>query len=404
MSRAARSTTTAWAFSLLSLVLLGAAAFGAGCATTSKEVAFEAPSEAGAALFADAASGADAGNDGAGQIPLLCAASGCPANRVTCPESLYPCQVDLSTDNENCGSCGHACPFGTQAGAQFTCVGGECVVACKDIGGVKVLDCNGYSGDGCEVATNVCDQAHCGSCAACPSGTDCVYGKQGPRCGCESGLFQCGTGCDAACTTEETDDKNCGACGNACNPAVGTPVGACKNPENTYFGCRDKTCGQLKCAPGFGDCNRDTNRCPTDGCETYLAFDDKNCGACGAACAPGGQCINGICNQPTVCKPTEVACSSGVCADLTLDSLNCGACGHICGDDGEVTCSRGVCVDTCPLGFGDCDGFAGNGCETDLLHDPEHCGGCANTCDLAAGQPCIDGLCLRGPCSPGQTK
>ena len=34
------------------------------------------------------------------------------------------------------------------------------------------------------------------------------------------------------------------------------------------------------CAAGWGDCNQD----PSDGCETGLASDDKNCAGCGMAC------------------------------------------------------------------------------------------------------------------------
>ena len=373
------------------------------CAVSTEPVAYEAPDAGPAPTFVVDAGAATSD----ASPPLLCAVNACPAGHVTCPASLFPCQVDLDTDKENCGACGNACPSGTQAGAAFSCIGGQCVASCTTLGGIKVFDCNGYSGDGCEVSAATCDQANCGGCGGCTGGQECVYTKAGPRCGCGAGLTQCGSGCSAACTVlAESDDRNCAACGDACNPLVGTVVGTCKDLENTYFGCRDGACGARKCASGFGDCDNDLNRCPSTGCETLLAFDHDNCGACKNKCKDTEQCITGQCTgSAIICKPGEVACA-GFCANLGVDPFNCGACGVSCEGfpNGTGTCSRGACVNKCLVGFADCDGWEGNGCETDLAHDPEHCGGCGTTCDLVAGQPCIDGLCLRGPCGPGSSK
>jgi hypothetical protein len=96
------------------------------------------------------------------------------------------------------------------------------------------------------------------------------------------------------------------------------------------------------CAPFSGDCNKD----PADGCETSLANDAKNCGACGNVCPAGG----GVAG----------ACVAGKC---TLD---------------------------CAKGAGNCDGNAANGCEADLAGDAKNCGGCGVDC---GGQPCVQGAC-----------
>ena len=63
--------------------------------------------------------------------------------------------------------------------------------------------------------------------------------------------------------------------------------------------------------------------------------------------------------------------------------------------------NMGDACDPCPLNpgiicscspnWGDCDGFAGNGCETNFLRDPYNCGGCGVVCPT--GQACVSGTC-----------
>ncbi len=96
------------------------------------------------------------------------------------------------------------------------------------------------------------------------------------------------------------------------------------------------------CAAFTGDCNGNAG----DGCETNLASDVKNCGACGTTCPAGG-----------------------------------GA---------AAACTAGVCGLGCEKGTGDCDKGAANGCEADLLGDPKNCGACGVDC---GAQPCVQGAC-----------
>ncbi|MFO0759004.1 MAG: DNRLRE domain-containing protein, partial [Byssovorax sp.] len=76
-------------------------------------------------------------------------------------------------------------------------------------------------------------------------------------------------------------------------------------------------CYQVTCAPSFADCNG----LGADGCEADL-HSTATCGSCGTPCA---------------LPHATASCSTGTCA-----------------------------IGSCDLGFGDCDGNAANGCETDL--------------------------------------
>lgn len=81
------------------------------------------------------------------------------------------CEVDLSTDVENCGSCGQACPVA--AHGKVAC-GDGCKIWRCDLG---YEDCNQDASDGCE--TNVRSaREHCGSCLQACSGTEeCRQGQ-----------------------------------------------------------------------------------------------------------------------------------------------------------------------------------------------------------------------------------
>jgi hypothetical protein len=93
----------------------------------------------------------------------------------------------------------------------------------------------------------------------------------------------------------------------ACNTAIATDrddCGACDSPcvaVNTIANpvCADAKC-LFQCASGFADCNGDGR----DGCEAALASDPHDCGACGHDCQ-GGACTAGTC-QPIVVGPSGV--------------------------------------------------------------------------------------------------
>lgn len=87
-------------------------------------------------------------------------------------------------------------------------------------------------------------------------------------------------------------------------------------------------------------------------------------------------------------------------ANLQTDLNNCGGCGVACmlpamGSNQVATCAMGRCGLSCRAGFGDCDGMAANGCETDLSVDAMNCGMCGNAC--GGGVTCQRSVCTQFP-------
>ena len=165
-----------------------------------------------------------------------CPSNKCPAGWTTCPNSRFPCDVNILRDIDNCGACGNACPTSTSATEGFSCINGACVVECNVRG--DALDCDGLPDSGCETMgiTNM----NCGAC-----GKECP--DPAMPCLLRDGLYDCGCAvdeqfCNGTCVARD-DDNNCGACGNQCPPNNdGGPA-----PDNAYYGCSGKQCGALKC-------------------------------------------------------------------------------------------------------------------------------------------------------------
>ncbi len=329
-----------------------------------------------------------------------CVSTECPAGRVTCPNNPFPCSVDLSSDDENCGACGVRCPNDDEFAKRFHGVM-RCVrSACRFVCATPYQDCNGLTEDGCETALDKGDPDNCGACGnVCPEGI-CSNGN----CGCPTGQTLCP---DGKCHNLDKENNNCGACGNVC-PTMPSPY-----PPSTRITltCVAGKCNVPTCPnPAFVDCNHDVAFLPngdlvpgSDGCETY-GFDNNNCGSCGNKCAPGEECVFGTCR-----------CRCGAVCDKSIneDPDNCGTCGLTCpgvsnstllaalGVDsthGRRTCDQGLCGYSCSPNWGNCDGDIENGCETNFLSDPLNCGGCGIRCDVASGQPCVGGRCLTKDC------
>jgi len=208
------------------------------------------------------------------------------------------------------------------------------------------------------------------------------------------------TGCDA-CTPEQTccNDRcvdlqssaaHCGACGASCLAAQGVAAASCV----------EGACQIDACDVGLRDCDE----MASNGCEVDTETESDNCGACGATCAPGQDCMNGTCACPggtlgddNNCGACGVACgpfetcggASCVCESGDLnDDANCGGCGNAC-PAGE-TCNRdpstGDYACGCPSGLISCAGVC-----VDPLTDSDHCNACFNEC--AAGSTCSSGVC-----------
>jgi hypothetical protein len=286
--------------------------------------------------------------------------------------------VDLETDPENCGGCGQACAMPSATPA---CSNGVCTLIVCDPG---FANCNGVRADGCEVNLSN-DPRNCGSCGrtcSTPNGmATCVNGTCG-GCGCNAGFADCDHNCANGCEVNlETDANNCGACGNVCN--LPNATAACVNGvcaiaacSPGYQDCDAKaadgcevdvstdpnacgSCGRVcfvphgvptcvagvcdcppVCLPGYANCSGDCS----SGCDTHTDTDLANCGACGNAC-PGANafCFGGVCG--CFCGQgyanCDNDCGNGCEVHVTTDPNNCGGCGHVCA--ANQSCVNGFC-------------------------------------------------------------
>ncbi len=141
--------------------------------------------------------------------------------------------------------------------------------------------------------------------------------------------------------------------------------------------------------------------CPTgqtacSGTCRALQTDNNNCGVCGRVCGGGTVCSAGVCTS--TCAAPTTNCS-GVCRDLANDANNCNACGTVCTrTNGVAGCASGACtLAACNTGFGNCDGNAANGCETNTGTSVTNCGVCGNSCQFAnAAASCVAGAAPGG--------
>jgi hypothetical protein len=366
------------------------------------------PGTQGPALGSTDAS-TEASADGAST--LMCVATECPKQYTTCPSDYgptYKCSVDLRRDSKNCGECGHECARFEPLHMTSRCIESRCELECESLPvyvfpegqrATNYKNCNGLLDDGCEVDL-FADAENCGVCGnACPSGKRCINGQ----CGCPDGLADC----NGFCVNLSHDNANCSSCGNECfEPAdVCDPM-----PANTAYGCVEGECERMKCDGWNADCDNDLGLgCASNGCETSL-LDPLHCGACDKVCGPDEACRaeNDVIGCFPKCELSgKVTCPDDFCADFQNDPNHCGGCGLLCppaGPNQQASCSKGVCVNTCAEGFGDCNGDPTDGCETNLMAHPSNCGACGVSCDLSVGQPCVEGKCLVAPCEGSEAK
>lgn len=247
-------------------------------------------------------------------------------------------------------------------------------------------DCNGFPGDGCEtdLSTNMWNCSACGLVCARPNTTAaCVSG----RCvvaSCAADHGDCNGDRSDGCESDLlTSVWACGACGRLCSL------------PNATAACSGGACSVSACATDFADCDG----IPANGCEVNTGTDNAHCGACGTACPGGTVCAFGECRVPCA-SPLSPCRAAPYCVNTATDRANCGACGRVCSNARVAVngCSAGACtVVRCAGGYGDCDGIASNGCETDLLTRESDCGACGLAC--GTGLLCAEGACV---CPAGQ--
>ncbi len=325
-------------------------------------------------------------------IAGLCSPT-CQAGFGNCTTPLAPqaddgCESNLTTSVGNCGACGRACsPVGASATA---CSGGVCAPTCS----VGRGDCTsppapGFD-DGCETNLDA-TPAHCGACGrACASTNVAIPACAGGLCTslCSVGFGNCvapaapapDNGCE---TNVETNPSHCGACARAC---------ATTNVQTRT--CAAGICTST-CNAGFGNCTTPLSPAADDGCETAITTNPQHCGACGRGCSLSGvsgapTCAAGLCTSACAIgancsQPASPAPDDGCETDLATNALNCGACARACNATSVTSraCVAGTCASACDLGRANCTlptaPTSDNGCEQNA-NTNTRCGGCANNC------------------------
>ncbi|GEM_PF-653469 len=307
--------------------------------------------------------------------------------------------IDIYSDRDNCGSCGHACKK-DQICDNKVCKDDETGPACTP----KTCDelgaeCGSVS-DGCSHTLEcgtcsdnlLCSDGHCIDPADCvpktckDQGVECGSAPDGCtntlECGtCTEGLV-CSEGhCISAadCTAKSCIDLgiSCGSAEDGCGKTL--DCGSCNE---------DKICSEGKCVDKPTNCTPKTcedlgRLCGSvdDGCGQLLdcgyCLDDKICSE--------GRCVD----KPVECTPktcSDLKKSCGSADDGCGNPLDCGSCGA------NQTCKDGACVNNCaPKTCADLKlscGNADDGCGKSL-----DCGTCA------ANQTCQSGKCVNN-CTP----
>ena len=358
--------------------VVAAAIAATACVTEQRDIA--AVVDAGPPVsFVDQDASQDAALDA--ESVAMCPVTTCTFPSATCPSSRFPCDVDLRNDNENCGGCGIRCGGDNVNNSQWTCVEGQCVFGCTGGWG----DCDDNPTNGCEVRVSS-DTSNCGSCGRkCGELEECQNGGCIDLCKAQ-GLPD---RCPGICTNLKSDDDNCGTCGTVCDkrPGPGTQTylgcveGKCDRPKCNPFwadcngdpkdGCEaslstNDNCGRCGVAcTGGNTCGVDpstqTLRWICDEGETLcdsifynrcmrLDEDPLSCGRCGYVCPGYGRphfvatCAMGVCDGK--CENGYADCDgiseTGCETDTHIDNRNCGSCGNACAPN--QVCSAGECL------------------------------------------------------------
>jgi hypothetical protein len=169
-----------------------------------------------------------------------------------------------------------------------------------------------------------------------------------------------------------TDTKTCVECLRAPNDSC--PAGQYCNDQNLCtLGCKQETDCQIA-SPAVPHCNLTLHQC-------VQCLEPSHCpGDAGLLCSPSGTCVEGCNLEAGVGCTAGKTCCGQLCLDLSNDALNCGACDNKCSTvNATPSCSGGNCSWNCAFGFRHC--ASGNtGCEANIRTDVTKCGSCFRNC------------------------
>jgi hypothetical protein len=228
---------------------------------------------------------------------VTCGHEICAPTGSQCPSGQTPCGgqcVNVSTDPNNCGTCGNVCATGT------SCVNGQC--GCPTgttlCGGQCVPSCTG--GQVLNPTTCQCE---------CPIGASLINGE----CVCPTGTTACGREC--------VSTSACASTGGTFNP--------------TTCQCENCPTGTISCG---GNASYNPPRCVNPTC----IGGNFNPTTCNCECAPGFtgcDYTNTGQNGPKICCPTT-------CTNIPPNDI-CGGASRTCGTTPEGT-------PVCAAGCGNC--------------------------------------------------
>ncbi|MBI2972040.1 MAG: lytic murein transglycosylase [Candidatus Aenigmarchaeota archaeon] len=214
-----------------------------------------------------------------------CSSGRCTPTTDSC--AAYSSTCTACTSQSSCGYCGddNSCRTGGISGpgtgscAEWKFVSSQCAAPVCDENAcngkywcynsqcaactASFANCNGDSGDGCEINTNT-DSNNCGSCGnACSTGEQCIGGT----CRCTPGSASCENNRHFACSNEgRWEAEDCPAEGKVCNaiskecalPYTGCEAQECDGDRSVRYAPDCSVAGEERCAVG---CNLETGRC-----------------------------------------------------------------------------------------------------------------------------------------------